>query len=459
MGESDERDEGFTLAELMIVVLVLAILIAAAFPAYTGARVRAADGAAKANLRTSLDVAQVEAVSSSTGTYPDSASMTSAENSLTFVDSSTESTNSSTVSVEGGSSYVAAIKSQSGTCWAVSMAVSAQPVWSTYEGEVCSAAAVAGSAYSYTTVSTFASLPFVPFGVVVDSSGNVFVADALGSRIKKITPAGVSTFAGSGSCAETNGTGTAAAFCYPFGLAIDSSDNIYVADQYSNAIRKVTPAGVVTSLISEAPYGYQDGSGASIQMTYPMSIAVDNNSGNVYFTEMDTPVVRKLTPAGVVSTLAGNASSWGSANGTGTSATFGGSMHLAVDSSGNVIVSDQYNHMIRKITPAGVVTTIAGTTSAGSTDGTGTNARFNNPFGVAVDSNDNLFVADYSNRIVRKISSAGVVTTLAGTGLAGTTDGPVASATFTNPYYVAIDPSSSAILLGDVTATNIRKIS
>ena len=178
-------------------------------------------------------------------------------------------------------------------------------------------------------------------------------------------------------------------------MAVDGSGNVYVADSGNYTIRKITPAGVVSTLAGLAgSSGSADGTGSAARFYYPTGVAVDG-SGNVYVADTGNYTIRKITPAGVVSTLAGLAGSTGSADGTGSAARFYYPYGVAVDGSGNVYVADTGNYTIRKITPAGVVSTLAGTAgSSGSADGTGSAARFNYPTGVAVDGSGNVYVAD-----------------------------------------------------------------
>ena len=166
-------------------------------------------------------------------------------------------------------------------------------------------------------------------------------------------------------------------------------------------------SGVVTTLAGSTSAGSANGIGAAASFNGPMGIATDIQ-GNVYVAEFNNNLIRKVTPAGVVTTLAGSGSS-GSANGMGTAASFSAPSGVAVDTSGNVYVADAFNQMIRKITPAGVVSTLAGSTTPGGTDATGTAASFRGPSGVAVDTSGNVYVADSGNLSIRKITPAGVV--------------------------------------------------
>ena len=300
-----------------------------------------------------------------------------------------------------------------------------------------------------------------PYGVAVDSAGNVYVADSGNSTIRKVTPSGVvTTLAGlAGSSGSADGTGSAARFAQPQGMAVDSAGNVYVADTSNSTIRKVTPGGVVTTLAGLAGNsGSADGTGSDARFAQPQGMAVDS-AGNVYVAGLlCNHTIRKVTPGGVVTTLAGAAGSYGSADGTGSDARFYVPRGVAVDSAGNVYVADMRNHTIRKVTPAGVVTTLAGLAgSSGSADGTGSAARFDEPYGVAVDSAGNVYVADTWNSTIRKLTPAGVVTTLAGlAGSYGSADGTGSAARFNCTCGVALDSAGNVYVADGNYA--IRKV-
>jgi hypothetical protein len=197
--------------------------------------------------------------------------------------------------------------------------------------------------------------------------------------------------------------------------------DLYVADEFNSTIRKITPAGAVTTLAGSAGTpGSVDGIGAAAWFYYPQGVAVDG-AGNVYVADTTNCTIRKITPSGQVTTLAGTAGQYGSADGTGTAARFNFPLSVAADGAGNVYVADTTNQTIREVTPGGVVTTLAGAATTGSSDGIGTNARFYNPEGVAIDSVGNVYVADGNNDTIRELSIPSV---LAQSGLTGS--GPVA---------------------------------
>ncbi len=301
-----------------------------------------------------------------------------------------------------------------------------------------------------------------PAGVALNAAGNLYAADARHDAIYRITPAGVaSVLAGlpdTGGSAD--GTGSAARFANPLGIAVDPAGNVYVADSANNTVRKITPAGVVTTLAGQAGAGVgsADGTGSAARFDGPEGIAVDA-AGNVYVGDTGNHTIRKITPAGLVTTLAGLVDNSGSADGTGTAARFNQPVGLTLDAAGNVYVADRQNATIRMVTPAGAVTTVAGLAgNIGTADGTGSAARFFAPEGVAVDAAGNVYVADTDNHAIRKITPAGVVTTLAGlAGTFGSANGTGGAARFRSPVGIAVDAAGN-LYVGDNGNESIRKI-
>jgi gliding motility-associated-like protein len=295
-----------------------------------------------------------------------------------------------------------------------------------------------------------------PTGLAADKNGNIYIADEGNSLIRKISADGhVVIFAGSGSAAFADGTGTAASFYKPFGLTVDGAGNVYVADSNNKRIRKITPEGVVTTVAGNGNTGSDNGTGTAATFNQPTAIAIDN-AGNLYVTDSGNNLIRKITPAGVVTTLAGSGIA-GRFDGTGTSALFNGPFGIAVDASGNIYVADSYNSLIRKITFAGVVSTFAGGTTFGHADGTGRAASFHDPIGLTIDANGNLYVADTQNNSIRKITPMGVVSTVSVNNGPGSVNGDPASATFNTPYAVAVDADGN-LYAGDTNNNLVRKI-
>ena len=266
------------------------------------------------------------------------------------------------------------------------------------------------------------------------------------------------TLAGSaGNAGTADGTGILANFSNPYGVTVDSAGNVFVADRNNHTIRKVTSAGVVTTLAGTAGVaGSTDATGSAAKFLYPSGVAVDT-AGNVFVADRSNYIIRKVTSAGVVTTLAGTAASSGTTDATGSAARFNLPSGVAVDTAGNVFVADNVSHTIRKVTSAGVVTTLAGTANvAGSTDATGLSARFNYPFGVAVDTAGNVFVADRGNATIRKVTSAGVVSTEAGqSGSAGSNNGLGSAARFNYAHGVTVD-SAGNVFVADTYNHTIR---
>ncbi len=311
---------------------------------------------------------------------------------------------------------------------------------------------VAGNVDATGTAATFNT----PQGLAFDTAGNMYVAESGNYSIRKITPAGaVTTLAGSGSPGNSNGTGSAASFHIPTSTAVDAAGNVFVSDFQNNLIRKITPAGVVTTFAGSGSTGHANGLGTSASFAGPQAVAIDG-AGTVFVADRFNNKIRKITPAGLVSNVAGSGSP-GNTDGNGIAASFNDPLGIASDPAGNLYVADFANHVIRKITPAGDVTTLAGSGSPGAADGTGTGASFNYPTGVATDSSGNVFVADGNNNLIRKITAAGVVTTLAGSGSAGNVDATGPSASFNFPSHVATDAAGN-VFVSDTNNNLIRKI-
>jgi streptogramin lyase len=317
------------------------------------------------------------------------------------------------------------------------------------------------------TASAAASYNFSSFAF--DAAGTIFFINQNDSGIYQLGAGNVPILvAGGGPLASlsnpdsyADGTGAAAKFKYPTGITVASDGVIYVADTQNHAIRKVTRAGVVTTLAG-SPFsrGSIDSAVATAQFDQPTSIAVDG-IGNVYVADSANYTIRKITPAGIVTTLAGLPGVRGARDGIGAAAQFNDVSSIGVDKSGFVFVADSGNSVVRRISPEGSVSTIAGVLrSRGAVDGAGAVARFSSPAQIAIDTTDSIYVADTNNATIRKISSAGVVTTLAGTpGISGGLDGPGTTASFSSPFGIAIDSLGNSFVSEGLAERRIRGIS
>jgi hypothetical protein len=307
---------------------------------------------------------------------------------------------------------------------------------------------------------TQAFLPF-PVAVAIDASGNLYVGDTSSDTIQKISSSGaiVSLAGSSGQTGTTDGSGAAARFNDPSGVISASDGVLSITDNANATIRRITTAGAVTTLAgSTTARGNVDGTGSAATFSSPVGIGLDS-AGNLYVADSTNNTIRKITSSGVVTTLAGSGGVAGASDGAGSAARFNHPTGLAVDASGNVYVADSINNTIRKITSAGVVTTLAGVVGVvGSGDGTGSGALFNNPGGLATDGSGNVYVADTGNSSVRKITPAGVVRLVAGLpGVAGLKDGTGSDAWLNQPRDVVVD-SSGTIYVADTGNAAIRKI-
>jgi len=300
-----------------------------------------------------------------------------------------------------------------------------------------------------------------PCGISLDTAGNLYVADFGNSTIRRVTPDGsVITFAGAaGQAGNIDGQGGAARFDHPMDVSADVSGNVYVIDTSAQTVRLISPTGSVSTRAGRPGFGGRaDGDGAGARFFYPAGIAAAA-AGTVYIADTGTHSLRVMSPSGAIGTVAGTTGQTGSTDAAGSAALFAYPDGIALDGGGNVYVADRNNHVIRKVSPTGAVITFAGAAGLpGSADGPGAAARFFDPSSVAVDGGGNVFVADSGNSTIRKITPDGSVTTFAGlAGSAGSADGVGAGARFNAPQGVAAD-SVGNIYVADTNNNTIRKV-
>lgn len=301
-----------------------------------------------------------------------------------------------------------------------------------------------------------------PSGVVMDTNGDAIVADSENHRIRRITAAGeVTTFAGTGVAGFANGNGGTAQFEHPAGIAIDSGGNFYVADKSNHRIRRITPAGEVSTFAGSGVAGFADGAAATAKFLYPAGVAVDADD-NVYVADSGNHRIRKITAtSGTVTTLAGSGTA-GFGDGAAAGAQFSSPQALAVGATGLVVLADTGNQRIRVI-DSGNVYTLAGSGAEGFLDGPGTSAQFASPTGIAIDGDGVAYVADGGNHRIRRIATDGQVSTFAGSGIAGLEDSPavglypVTACQFASPAGIAVDGSGGWFVTQEAALRRIAR--
>jgi uncharacterized protein (TIGR03437 family) len=309
-----------------------------------------------------------------------------------------------------------------------------------------------------------------PQGVAVDPAGNVYFAETLNSIVRVVNPAGIiNPFAGcdpiTGACIQAGlGTGGPATGAYfsSFDVATDQAGNVYLADGTNNRIRKVNPSGILSTAAGSGTTGFSGDGGpaTSAALNDPLGMAVDS-AGNLYIADMKNNRIRKVTPAGVISTVAGNGTyGFSGDGGPAISAMLAWPHSIAVDSAGNLYISDSLNFRVRKVNSAGVISTFAGNGMVGNSGdgGPATSAALTDPWGVAVDAAGNVFFADWLNNAIRKVTPAGIISTIVGGGTGGLGDGgPATSATLFAPTGITLD-SAGNLYIADYSNNRIRKV-
>jgi len=306
-----------------------------------------------------------------------------------------------------------------------------------------------------------------PTALALDAAGNLFIADANNNVIRRVNPAGaIATVAGGGSLAYVGngGPATNAVVNAPQAVAVDAAGDLFIVDTLNDVIREVSPAGIITTVAGNGTFGYSGDGGAATaaQLYYPSGVAVDA-AGDLFISDSANNVIREVSPAGIITTVAGNGTQGYSGDGgAATAAQLSYPSGVAVDAAGDLFISDSANNVIRKVGPAGIITTVAGNGTAGySGDGAAaTAAQLYDPSGLAVDSTGDLFIADTSNSVIREVSPAGIITTVAGNGTQGYSgDGGAATAAqLTNPVGIAVDTEGD-LLIADESNDVIREVS
>lgn len=312
---------------------------------------------------------------------------------------------------------------------------------------------------------TAASL-YSSYQVTTDKNGNVYIADYANHRVRKVDINGIiTTVAGNGigGYSGDGGVATAASMYYPEGVAVDTAGNLFIADNGNSVIRKVTPAGIISTIAGDHSLGFggDGGPATSAQFYNPGGICLDA-VGNLYVADIHNNRVRKITKAGIISTIAGNGPAGYSGDGVqATASSLNYPNGVAVDAAGNVYIADIYNQRIRKVNTSGIISTVVGN-GVGGYNGDGiaaTTAQLYSPGGVVIDASGNLFVADFSNNRIRKVDVNGIITTIAGTGTAGFAGdgGTAVTAQLNGPLQLALDASGN-IYISDRQNNRVRKI-
>ena len=304
-----------------------------------------------------------------------------------------------------------------------------------------------------------------PAGMAVDASGNVYISESTGNRVRKIGPERtIQTVAGTGVAGYSGDGGPAAAaqINTPNGVSLDAAGALYIADTNNYVIRKVAPNGTITSVAGNGKLGYggDGGPAGGGQLAFPYGVAT-GTAGNLYIADTWNSRIRKVDTGGTLSTYAGNGTAWWGDGGPATSALLYSPWGVAVDGGGNVYIGDSLNNRVRKVSTDGVISTVAGTGAArySGDGGPATEASLNAPDGVAVDAEDNLLIADSDNSLVRKVTPGGIISTAAGSGVWGDAGdlGPATAAQLMVPVGVTTDTAGN-FYVAESWGNRIRKV-
>jgi sugar lactone lactonase YvrE len=308
-----------------------------------------------------------------------------------------------------------------------------------------------------------------PYGLAIDNAGNLYIADPANNRVRKVALGTgiISTFAGNGTAGYSgdNGPATSAELKVPVGMALDGAGNLYIADEGNSVIRKVNASGTITTMAGNNTVGYSGDNGlaTSASLYAPSGVAVDN-SGNLYIADTGNNRIREVAAAtGIITTIAGTGTAgYSGDNGAAVSATLNKPSAVVEGSTGNLYVLDTGNNVVRLVNTTGTITTIAGNGTAGYSgdDGPATGATLHTPYGLNIDSSGNLYIADSANNVVRMVSTAGIISTIAGNGTAGYSgdNGAAISATLDNPQGVTVDNQGN-VYISDQSNNRVREVS
>ncbi|MGP8217623.1 MAG: T9SS type A sorting domain-containing protein [Bacteroidia bacterium] len=337
----------------------------------------------------------------------------------------------------------------------------------TYAQNITTVAGDGTGGYSGNGGSATAAEIMNPQGVATDSQGNIYIADPGNNVIRKVDLAGnITTVAGNNAAGYTGdgGAATAAELHGATNVKVDASGNIYIGDYYNNCIRKVNTSGIISTVVGNGIPGYSGdgGQATAAEIDRPHDIAIDA-SGDLYIVDVNNSCIRKVNTSGIISTFAGNGiGGYSGDGGQATAAELDVPLSVALDASGNLYITDKFNNAIRKVNTSGVISTFAGNGTAGyNGDGIqATSAEINAPWGIALDAAGNVYIGDDLNNRIRKINTSGTITTIAGNGTPGYSgDGGVATvAKIDNPLGVAVDASGS-VYIGDYSNFRVRKVS
>ncbi len=306
---------------------------------------------------------------------------------------------------------------------------------------------------------------YYPYSVTGDGAGNIYIADASNNRIREINTSGViTTIAGSSSSGfgGDGGPATAASLNGPVGICFDPAGNMYIADQVNQRVRKINTTGIISTFAGSGTSGFSgDGGAATAARLYLPTAVIADASGNVYIADQFNYRVRVVNSSGIITTFAGTSGGFSGDGGPATAAQMNLPCGMAFDGSGNMYITDYSNHRIRKVNPSGIITTIAGSTAGFSGDGgPASAAQLNNPWGIATDVSNNIYITDFSDHRIRKINTAGIINTITGLGFAGFSgDGGISTlAAVNNPSGVYVN-SAGVVYLCDTHNNRIRIIS